>query len=162
MSDRLPNNNQQLQEYSFERQSPEYQTTSHETQTNFNNPSQNQTNSFDPNSNTTINAVQSNQSNTASNLFQSSSRRETPYDVSFDLVGDMSTFDDESNNVEPGETFATDAATEESPSIPADHIKNDMYLERIKRLSLKVHQQASIIKDRDAEIRRLRATTISN
>lgn len=41
-----------------------------------------------------------------------------------------------------------------------ESISNDMYLDKIKTLSLKVHQQSLIIKEKDLLIKQLRSTTI--
>ena len=55
--------------------------------------------------------------------------------------------------------FGFDDVIDQSRELDED-VYNDIYLEKINSLSLKVNQQLSLIKERDDEIKRLRSTTI--
>ena len=50
----------------------------------------------------------------------------------------------------------------ETSSTVDDDNKNCVYLEKINELATKVQQQSKMIKQQDAEIQRLRSTTIGN
>ena len=73
---------------------------------------------------------------------------------------DLKCIDDSSTSVQRQETFDDESVEGISAPITED-VNNDIYIDKIKNLSIKLQQQASIIKERDAEIKRLRTTTIS-
>lgn len=100
--------------------------------------------------------------NTSGTQTQANAQNETINGSSIDLDDIIHMLDESVNRFDHEEILDSRAVSRTDAPMIEHRISNDVYLDKIEKLSIKVQQQAASIKERDQELKRLRATSIGN